>query len=134
MHRRSAHSRRGPRGVVRRQRHRTTNADSTAEHAQDLVQRQFYAERPDQLWVADFTYGATRRGGVNVAFVIDVFSRRIVGWSAHTTIRADLVLEAIKQALHDRFSQHITLLTQCGILPPEPTDLFILAHHRVRAG
>ena len=73
----------GLRGVVRGQRHRTTIADTTAELAQDLVQRQFHAERPNHLWVADFTYVATWRGFVYVAFVIDVFSRRIVGWRAH---------------------------------------------------
>jgi putative transposase len=92
----------GLRGVVRGQRHRTTIADTTAELAQDLVQRQFHAERPNQLWVADFTYVATWRGFVYVAFVIDVFSRRIVGWRAHTTMRTDLVLDALDQALHDR--------------------------------
>ena len=92
----------GLRGVVRGQRHRTTIADTTAELAQDLVQRQFHAERPNQLWVADFTYVATWRGVVYVAFVIDVFSRRIVGWRAQTTMRTDLVLDALEQALHDR--------------------------------
>ena len=92
----------GLRGVVRGQRHRTTIADTTVEHAQDLVQRQFHAERPNQLWVADFTYVATWRGVVYVAFVIDVFSRRIVGWRAHPTMRTDLVLDALEQALHDR--------------------------------
>jgi putative transposase len=70
----------GLRGVVRGQRHCTTIADTTAELAQDLVQRQFHAKRPNQLWVADFTNVATWRGFVYVAFVIDVFSRRIVGW------------------------------------------------------
>ena len=89
-------------GVVHGQRHRTTIADTTVEHAQDLVQRQFHAERPNQLWVVDFTYVATWRGVVYVAFVIDVFSRRIVGWRAHPTMRTDLVLDALEQALHDR--------------------------------
>ncbi len=74
----------GLRGVVRGQRHRTTIADTTTELAQDLVPRQFHAVRPTQRLVADFTYVATWRGGVYVAFVIDVFSRRIVGWCAHT--------------------------------------------------
>lgn len=66
------------------------------------MQRHFHAERPNQLWVADFTYVATWRGFVYVAFVIDVFSRRIVGWRARTTMRTDLVLDALEQALHDR--------------------------------
>lgn len=66
------------------------------------MQRQFVAERPNQLWVANFTYVATWHGFVYVAFVIDVFSRRIVGWRAHTTMRTELVLDALEQALHDR--------------------------------
>lgn len=68
----------------------------------DKVQRQFAADRPNQLWVADFTYVATWRGFVYVAFVIDVFSRRIVGWRASSTPRTDLALDALEQALHDR--------------------------------
>ena len=96
----------GLRGVVRGQWRRTTVADPAADHAQDLVQdlvqRQFHAERPNPLWVADFTYVATWRGFVYVAFVIDVYSRRIVGWRAHTTMRTVLVLDALEQALHDR--------------------------------
>jgi putative transposase len=67
----------GPRGAVREQRHRTTIADTTAELAQDLGQRPIHAERHDPLWVADLTYGATWRGVVYVAFVPDVFSRRV---------------------------------------------------------
>lgn len=66
------------------------------------MQRAFVAERPNQLWVADFTYVATRRGVVYVAFVIDVFSRRIVGWRAHTTMKTELVLDALEQAPYDR--------------------------------
>jgi transposase InsO family protein len=98
----------GLRGVVRGQRAITTRADAAAPCAEDLVQRQFTAERPNQLWVADFTYVATWRGFVYVAFVIDVIdvidviARRIVGWRAHTTMRTDLVLDALEQALHDR--------------------------------
>ena len=92
----------GLRGVVRGQWRRTTVADPAADHAPDLVQRQFHAERPNPLWVADFTYVATWRGFVYVAFVIDVYSRRIVGWRAHTTMRTVLVLDALEQALHDR--------------------------------
>jgi len=90
-------------GVVRGGRRvRTTRPDPAADRPLDLVRRQFVAERPNQLWVADFTYVATWRGFVYVAFVIDVFSRRIVGWRAHTTMRSDLVLDALEQALHDR--------------------------------
>lgn len=92
----------GLRGIVRGRRVRTTAPDLTAERPRDLVQRAFTAERPNQLWVADFTYVATWRGFVYVAFVIDVFSRRIVGWRAHTRMQTDLVLDALEQALHDR--------------------------------
>lgn len=93
----------GLKGVVRGGRVRTTRpAEDPASVPQDLVQRRFAAERPNQLWVADFTYVATWRGFVYVAFVVDVFSRRIVGWRAHTTMRTDLVLDALEQALHDR--------------------------------
>jgi transposase InsO family protein len=66
------------------------------------VQRNFTATRPNQLWVSDFTYVATWRGFVYVAFVIDAFSRRIVGWRATTTLRTDLALDALEQALYDR--------------------------------
>lgn len=90
-------------GVVRGRRVRTTTgSDAVQERPLDLVQRQFVATKPNQLWVADFTFVATWRGFVYVAFVIDVFSRRIVGWRAHTSMRTDLVLDALEQALHDR--------------------------------
>jgi len=66
------------------------------------VTRQFTAVRPNQLWVADLTYVATGRGFLYVAFVIDVFSRRIVGWRASNSLRSDLALDALEQALYDR--------------------------------
>jgi len=68
----------------------------------DLVERRFEATRPNQLWVADLTYVATWRGFVYVAFVVDVFSRRIVGWRASNSLRSDLALDALEQALYDR--------------------------------
>ncbi|GJG84839.1 transposase [Gemmatimonadetes bacterium T265] len=98
----------GLRGIVRGGRVRTTRpVEDPAAAPQDLVQRQFTAERPNQLWLADFTYAsgvpvATWRGFVYVAFVLDAFSRRIVGWRARTTMRTDRVLDALAQALHDR--------------------------------
>ena len=92
----------GLRGVVRGRRVRTTVPDLQAERPRDLVERRFTATKPNQLWVADFTYVATWRGFVYVAFVIDVFSRRIVGWRASTSLRTDLALDALEQALHDR--------------------------------
>ena len=89
--------------MVRGRSVRTTRPDITcSECPEDLVKRRFRAERPNALWLADFTYVAPWRGFVYVAFVIDVFSRRIVGWRAYTTMRTSLVLDALEQALHDR--------------------------------
>ena len=92
----------GLRGVIRGARVRTTIHDAAADAAQDLVDRAFTATRPNQLWVADFTDVATWRGMVYVAFVIDVFSRRIVGWRASAAMRKDLALDALEQVLYDR--------------------------------
>jgi len=92
----------GLQGVVRGRRVRTTTPDAAAERPLDLVERQFTATKPNQLWVTDFTYVATWRGFVYVAFVVDVFSRRIVGWRASASMRSDLVLDALEQALYDR--------------------------------
>jgi putative transposase len=80
----------------------TTTSEDAAARPGDLVQRCFTATRPNQLWVADLTYVATWRGFVYVAFVIDVFARRIVGWRVDTTLRSDLALDALEQALHAR--------------------------------
>jgi transposase InsO family protein len=93
----------GLRGTIRGRKFKvTTVPDSTAPRPMDLVTRQFTATRPNQLWVADFTYVATWRGFTYVAFVIDVFSRRIVGWRASNSLRTDLALDALEQALYDR--------------------------------
>ena len=89
-------------GVVRRRRKKTTISAVIAERPRDLVERNFTATRPNQLWVADLTYVATWRGFVYVAFVIDAFSRRIVGWRAATSLRSDLALDALEQSLYDR--------------------------------
>lgn len=80
----------------------TTMADVSSVRPPDLVERNFRASRPNQLWVADFTYVATWAGFVYVAFVIDVFSRAIVGWRASRSMRSDLPLDALEQALHAR--------------------------------
>jgi len=80
----------------------TTRADAAADRPADLVDRQFAASRPNQLWVADFTYVATWPGFVYVAFVIDVFARRIVGWRVATSLATDFVLDALEQAIYDR--------------------------------
>jgi transposase InsO family protein len=80
----------------------TTRADVAADRPADLVDRHFVATRPNQLWVADFTYVATWRGFVYVAFVIDVFARRVVGWRVSASLRTDFVLDALEQAIYDR--------------------------------
>ena len=80
----------------------TTVVDEAILRPADRVERDFTAQQPNQLWVADFTYVATWKGFVYVAFVIDVFSRMIVGWRASTTLRSDLALDALEQALYAR--------------------------------
>ena len=93
----------GLRGVARGRAWKiTTQADSTSGRPADLVARRFTATRPNQLWVADFTYVATWRGFVYVAFVIDVFARRIVGWRVSASLATDFVLDALEQAIYDR--------------------------------
>jgi transposase InsO family protein len=81
---------------------RTTIPDKDLPCPLDRVQRQFKADRPNQLWVSDFTYVSTWQGWLYVAFVIDVFARRIVGWRVSSTMRTDFVLDALEQALYDR--------------------------------
>ena len=93
----------GLRGVVRGRGYKvTTITDETAERPADLVHRDFTADRPNQLWVADITYVATWAGFVYIAFVTDVFSRKIVGWRVSKSLRSDLALDALEQALHAR--------------------------------
>ena len=124
----------GLRGVVRGRRCRTTISDAAANHPADLVNRQFKATRPNQLWVADFTFVATWSGFVYVAFIIDVFARRIVGWRVSNSMRTDLVLDALEQAIwaragvegvihhSDRGSQYLSIryterLAEAGLEP-----------------
>ena len=92
----------GLKGVMHGKPVRTTISDKAAPCPADKVNRQFQAPRPNALWVADFTYVATWQGFVYVAFVIDAFARRIVGWRVSRTARASFVLDALEQALHDR--------------------------------
>jgi transposase InsO family protein len=90
-------------GVVRGKAFKkTTVADETAVRPADLVNRNFTASRPNELWVADLTYVATWVGFVYVAFVIDVYSRAVVGWRASRSLRTDLALDALEQAIHMR--------------------------------
>jgi transposase InsO family protein len=92
----------GLQGAVRGRKCRTTIADDSAARPLDRVNRQFQASRPNQLWVADFTYVATWAGFVYVAFVVDVFARRIIGWRVARSMHAELVLDALEQALWSR--------------------------------
>ena len=92
----------GIRGASREKKRFTTHADPVAVRAPDLVKRNFTATGPDRLWVADFTYCSTWSGVVYVAFVIDVFSRRIVGWKAARTMHASLVVDALNMAAWTR--------------------------------
>jgi putative transposase len=122
----------GLQGAVRGKPKRTTVASAHDPRPLDLVRREFHATRPNQLWVADFTYVATWAGFVYVAFIIDVFSRMIVGWRAAASMSAELTLDALEQALwarkvkgdlvhhSDRGSQYLSIryserLTEAGI-------------------
>ena len=80
----------------------TTQSQPALDRPRDLVDRAFVATRPNQLWVSDFTYVATWSGFVYVAFVIDVFARRIVGWRVSSSMRTDFVLDALEQAIYAR--------------------------------
>lgn len=93
-------------GVIRGKPVRTTISDKAAPCPRDHVNRQFHAPAPDRLWLSDFTYVATWAGFVYVAFVIDAYARRIVGWRASRTAHASFVLDALEQALHERRPQH----------------------------
>jgi len=123
-------------GVRRGRSMRTTVADAAVPCPLDRVNRQFKADRPNQLWVSDFTYVSTWQGFVYVAFVIDVFARRIVGWRVSRSMRTDFVLDALEQALYarraeregalvhhsDRGSQYVSIryterLAEAGIEP-----------------
>jgi putative transposase len=92
----------GLEGVVRGKRRRTTIPGQQVGRPTDLVDRNFTASRPNELWVADFTYVMSWSGVVYVAFVIDAFSRRIVGWKADTTMKTSLVLDTLEMALWSR--------------------------------
>src|SRR5206468_6783853 len=92
----------GLRGAVRGKPKRTTITDATGERPRDLVDRKFTATAPNRLWVADLTYVRTWSGFVYVAFITDVFSRMIVGWQASRSLRTDLALDALEQAIWAR--------------------------------
>jgi len=128
--------RQGLRGVMRGKVVRTTISDPKAPCPLDKVNRPFKAQRPNQLWVSDFTYVSTWQGWLYVAFVIDVFARRIVGWRVSSSMHTDFVLDALEQALYarqperddalihhsDRGSQYVSIryserLAEVGIEP-----------------
>jgi putative transposase len=110
-------------GAVRGRKFKTTVADDSAARPTDLVNRNFTACEPDQLWVADLTYVSTWCGFVFVAFIIDVFARMIVGWRAFSSLRTDLARDALEQALYsDRGVQYVSIryterLAEAGIEP-----------------
>ena len=106
----------GLEGIRRGKSVRTTTPDTSAPCPLDRVNREFQADRPNQLWVSDFTYVSTWQGWLYVAFVVDVFARRIVGWRVSTTMTTEFVLDALEQALYDR--------------QPDPEDALI--HHSDR--
>lgn len=89
-------------GVIRGKSIKTTNSDPALPCPLDRVKRQFHAERPNALWVSDFTFVSTWQGFAYVAFIIDVFARRIVGWRVSGTARTDFVLDALEQAIYER--------------------------------
>lgn len=89
-------------GARRGKKHNTTKSDPKAQRPADLVKRNFSASRPNQLFVADFTYVATWSGMVYVAFVVDVFSRKVVGWRASTSMTKELVLDCLEMAIWSR--------------------------------
>jgi transposase InsO family protein len=92
----------GLQGVRRGKSVRTTTPDTSVPCPLDRVKRVFKADRPNQLWVSDFTYVSTWQGWLYVAFVIDLFARRIVGWRVSRTMQTDFVLDALEQALYER--------------------------------
>ena len=102
--------RHGLHGVMRGKVVRTTVSDSKAPCPLDKANRQFKAERPNQLWVLDFTYVSTWQGRLYVAFVIDVFARRIVEWRVSNSMRIDSVLDAAEQALCARQPERDSLV------------------------
>lgn len=100
-------------GVVRgRAWRRTTIPNEEAERPVDLVQRRFAAPAPNRLWVADITYVKTHSGFCYVAFVLDVFSRRVVGWQVSSSLRSDLALDALEMAIHARRAHGLDQLVQ----------------------
>ena len=100
----------GLQGVVRGKKIKTTFSDPLAPNPRDLVNRKFTADCPNQLWVADFTFVSTWQGFAYVAFIVDVYSRFIVGWRVSRHMKTDFVLDALEQALYARRPQRHCLI------------------------
>jgi putative transposase len=105
-------------GVVRGKTKRTTTPAEAEQHPADLVERNFSAPAPNRLWVADLTYVATWAGFAYVAFIIDAFSRMIVGWRVATTLRAELALDALEMAVWARQGDLENLVHHSGACQP----------------
>ena len=86
----------------------TTISDENQHRPSDLVDRQFVADAPNRLWVADLTYVKRHSGWVYVAFVIDVFSRTVVGWQISTSLRSDLAIDALEMAIYSRSGRDLS--------------------------
>ena len=119
----------GIRGVVRGKTVRTTLPDISAPRPADLVDRRFRAEAPNRLWVADLTYVKTHSGWVYVAFVIDVFSRYVVGWQASRSLRTDLALDALEMAIWARRGERLDGLIHHSDRGSQPRFKGSTQHH-----
>ncbi len=104
-------------GVTRRKKWHTTTQNPHMRPAPDLVERNFTAEEPNQLWVADITYVPTASGFLFLAVVLDVWSRRIVGWSMQSHLRTDLILQALDMALAQRHPEQVIHHSDQGSQP-----------------
>jgi putative transposase len=117
--------RQGLQGIKRGKVVRTTIADAAVPCPLDRVNRQFKANRPNQLWVSDFTYVSTWQGWLYVAFIIDVFARRIVGWRVSSSMHTDFVLDALEQALYARQPEQSDGLVHPAIEDPSTSPFAI---------
>jgi transposase InsO family protein len=126
----------GLQGVRRDKSRKTTFGDGAeTERPEDLVERRFTPSAPNQLWVADFTYIRTHAGWVYAAFVLDVFSRRVVGWQTSTSMRTDLALDALDMGLWERESdqpRRTSTTERCDLPDRDRQDEIPRAHDRLR--
>src|SRR4051794_1549542 len=111
-----------------------TITDAAVPCPLDRVNRQFKADRPNQLWVSDFTYVSTWQGWVYVAFVIDVFARRIVGWRVSSSMHTDFVLDALEQALYARQPEQSDTLVHLTAIEGPSTSPFAIRNALPKLG